>query len=334
MNIRLRLVAATAAAFTVFATPALAQMKSDTDVTVTASTASQAGVLVPATAVTPKDPDTAPRAAIDRFSSQAGTLQVRTAGNGLPGPNQPVDFDRGPFITRGLGPDGTPVQYYNFDVQSRMPARLYVVYREGEARPVEGQLDIVDAIPGDEGYNDFRQVVKVTVPRGYVANTVTSVAEIRDAGFPLNPTKALVNRPIVPEGSTAGRRLHGNSPELQRGWYRGQIVYYFRFEERALEATSGMVPVSPIYVTFAVNPGRPGGGPASGFRTEPGSAQTRNVVQTIPSDAGYSPLWFVSVYDNADFGEVHDLPSALRANILARGVALVNCPIVVVDGGR
>ena len=332
MNTRLGFAAA--AAMTVFATPAVAQVSAAADMAAASSTAMRHAVLVPATMATPKDPDTAPRAVIDRFSPQAGTLQVRTTENGLPGPNQPIDFDRGPFITRGLGPDGTPVQYYNFDVQSRAAATLYILYREGETRPVDGQLDIVDAIPGDEGYNDFRRVVKVTVPRGYAANAVTSVAEIRDAGCPLKGTTALVNRPIVPEGSTAVRRLHGNSPELERGWYGGQIVYYFRFEESTLEAASGMVPVSPIYVAFAVNPDRPGGGPASGFRTEPGSAQTHNVVQTVPSDAGYSPLWFVSVYDNADFGQVDDLASVLRANILASGVALVNCPIVVVDDGR
>jgi hypothetical protein len=58
--------------------------------------------------------------------------------------------------------------------------------------------------------------------------------------------------------------------------------------------------------------------------------QTHNVVQTLPSDAGYSPLWDVDVYDNADFNSVHDWPSAMDANILATGVALVNCPVVSV----
>lgn len=275
-----------------------------------------------------RSPDTAPVAFVDRFSPEAGTLQVRTATNGLPGPNQPIDFDRGPFITRGLGPDGRPVRYYNFDVQSRTPAPIYVLFREGDDRPVTGQLNIVDVIPGDEGYNDFWQVVKVTVPRSYVANTVTSLEEIRDAGYRLEATTTLVNCPIVPRGSTAKLRAGGGSSDLQRGWYRGQVVFYFTFEERALEARGGAVPVSPIYVTFAIDPDRPGGGPASGFRTEPGSEQTHNVVQTLPSDATYSPLWLVHVYDNADFDEVEDLRSVLRANILATGVALVNCPVV------
>ena len=56
----------------------------------------------------PTDPDSAPVAAVDRFSESAGTLHVRSDGNDLPGPDEPIDFDQAPFITRGLGPDGDP----------------------------------------------------------------------------------------------------------------------------------------------------------------------------------------------------------------------------------
>jgi hypothetical protein len=277
----------------------------------------------------PKNPDAAPQASIDRFSAAAGHLQVRTSDNGLPGPNQPVDFDSGPFITQGLAPDGTPVRYYNFDVQSTTPAPIYVLFRAGDDTPVEGQLNIVDVIPGDPGYNDFWQVVRVNVPREYVANTITSLAEIKEAGFPMHSTNMLVNCPIVPRGSTARQRLAGENSELTRGWYKGQVVFYFSFFERVLQTTqSGMVPVSPIYVTFKVNPDQPGGGPPSGFLTERGSQQTHNVVETVPSNPGYSPLWFVSVYDNAAFTKVEDLASVRREKILAPGVANVNCPIV------
>jgi hypothetical protein len=90
------------------------------------------------------------------------------------------------------------------------------------------------------------------------------------------------------------------------------------------------VPISPIYVAFAVNPNLPGGGPGSGFRVEPGTPQTHNVVATTPSDAGYSPLWSVNVYDNASFAAVSDLASAMAAPQLGAGVANVNCPVVEV----
>ena len=91
------------------------------------------------------------------------------------------------------------------------------------------------------------------------------------------------------------------------------------------------VPLSDILVTFNINPDQPGGGPPSGFMTEPGSMQTHNVVETLPTDEDYSPFWDVDVYDNADFSSVHDFASAQAANILATGVALVNCPIVSVN---
>ncbi len=38
----------------------------------------------------------------------------------------------------------------------------------------------------------------------------------------------------------------------------------------------------------------------------------------------------VNVYDNADFSKVRDRDSVLQANVLAAGVARVNCPIASV----
>jgi len=267
-----------------------------------------------------------PKASIDRFSTAAGHLQVRTATNHLPAPNAPVNFDQGPFVTHGFGPHGEHVTYYNFDVQPLVPAPLYVLYHEGDTAPVKGQWPIVDALPGDSGYNDFHVTVRVTVPAAYSANTITSAAALRTAGYAMEKTTTIVNTPIVPEGSTAKLRLNGASAALATGWFDGKTVRYFTFDERALTGTA--VPVSPIFVTFNANPGTTGGGPGSGFKTEPGTQQSHNVVATLPSDAGYSPLWQVSVYDNAGFDGVHDLATLHQAKVLAANVATVNCPIV------
>jgi hypothetical protein len=106
-------------------------------------------------------------------------------------------------------------------------------------------------------------------------------------------------------------------------------VRYFSFLEKALTGTS--VPVSPIYVTFNVNPGAAGGGPPSGFKMEAGSPQTHNVTATLPSDAAYSPLWFVDIYDNTAFATVSDLTTAQAAPLVMAGAADVNCPIVAID---
>ncbi|MGA2481130.1 MAG: hypothetical protein ABSG63_20495, partial [Spirochaetia bacterium] len=245
------------------------------------------------------DPMKSPRAVIDRFSAAAGHLQVRDGMNMLPGPNQSVNFDTPPFVTTGLGPNGQTVMYYNFDVQSTTPATLYLLVRRGDGMAVSGQLPIFDAIPGNPGYNDFWQVTNVVVPDGYVANSVGSLKALVDAGYPMEKTDTIVNRPIVPEGSTARHRLQGSDIGLHQGWYRNMIVFNFSFTEAPLSTTAGGgVPVSPIYVAFNKNPDQPKGGPMSGFRTVMGSMQTHNVVATLPGDEGYSPLWLVSPYDN------------------------------------
>jgi hypothetical protein len=278
------------------------------------------------------DPDTAPLAEIDRFSEDAATLMVRDGKNGLPEANQPVDFDQGPFVTQGLGPAGEVVRYYNFDIQPTEPAPIYVFVSAESGEPVADQLNVVGVIPGDTGYNDFWQVVEVRVPDDYVANSITSEAEIQSAGHELAPTDTVVNCPIVPDGSTATERLGGADAGLVRGWYDGTVVKYFHFGEKPdLALVGGIVPTSPIYVTFNVNPDEEGGGPASGFVTEESNEQTHNVVGALPTDPGYSPLWGVIVYDNADFESVADLPSAEEADILVNGAGNVNCPIAAIE---
>ena len=278
----------------------------------------------------PRDPNTADVVSVDRFSAAAGHLQVRTATNSLPGANEPVNFDQGPFITRGFTPDGHVVDYYNFDIQATAPAPIWVLFKQ-DGTAVSGQMNIIDVLPGDAGYNDFWQVVKVTVPDDYVANTVTSYSEIVASGYPTEKTNNIVNCPVVPKGSTATKRFTNEDPGLTRGWYKDKVVFYFNFSEKALSTTSsGAVPVAPIYVTFNINPADPNGGPSSGFKSEPGTspAQTHNVVAVVPTDNGYSPLWSVIVYDNNAFGSVNNLNTAMAAPVLVPSAGNVNCPIV------
>ena len=130
------------------------------------------------------------------------------------------------------------------------------------------------------------------------------------------------------DGSTASHRLSGNDIDLHNGWYKNKIVSYFTFSEASLKVDeNGMVPTAPIYVTFNVNPGMAMGGPASGFKTMPGTMQTHNVVSTLPGDMHYSPLWLVSAYDTADFSNVMDLSSAMNAMAEPGNPPTVNCPI-------
>lgn len=281
-----------------------------------------------------RNPDTADEASIDRFSSTAGHLMVRTSTNGLPAANAAINFDQIPFITKGLGPTGQTVEYYNFDVQPTTPAPIYVFFKDGQTASVPGQLNVIDVIPGDNSYNDFWQVYKVTVPDNYVANTISSAQEVVNSGYRIERTNSLVNCPVVPKGSTAVKRFTTESNALIRCWYKNKVVYYFNFGEKSLSTTaSGLVPLIPIYVSFKINPDQPNGGPDSGFKTETGTDKTHNVVSALPADAGYSPLWTVVVYDNSNFNAVTNLTTATSpmTTILIPNAGNVNCPVVSVQ---
>jgi len=276
----------------------------------------------------PKDPDQAPIATVDRFSDAAGTLLKRSADNHLPGPNEPIDFDTPPFNVWGLSPAGEPALYYHLDVKSTTPVPVYILYREGEDMPVQEQLDIIDTLPGEQGYNDFRQVWKVWVPKDYVANTITDASMLQQAGYKIEKTDKLLNMAVVPDKSRARVRFNGGHPELQRAWYRGQVAKFFLFNEAPLSVSGDKVPVSPIYDGFTINPGQPGG--EKEFCTDPNSTQTHNVVATMPGDKAYSPLWLRVVYDSAACASVHNLETALQAKKVAANVLFINCPMVSV----
>jgi hypothetical protein len=274
---------------------------------------------------TPKDINTATKVSVDRFSAAAGALMVRTATNGLPAANAPINFDNGPFITLGLDRTGAQVRYYNFDVHSTTPAPIYVFFKPGATAPMSGQNNIIGTIPGDAGYNDFWIVKKVNVPDTYVGNTITSETAVLSAGYTIESTNIIVNCPVVPFGSTAARSKTAGTPSaLTLGWYKDQAVAYFNFDEAAITAVSGRVPISPIYVMFNDN----AAGPSSGFKTEAVNTMlTHNVLETIPGDATYSPLWNVFVINNMNFNGVTNLTTAKSFTSTAAG-ATVNCPVV------
>jgi hypothetical protein len=254
---------------------------------------------------------------IDRFSAAAGHLMVRTADNGLPGPGQPIDLDRPPFITQGLAADGSRVRYYNFDIQPAKPATLYRLTRVHDRTAIAGQLDIVDGIPGDPGYSDFFRVAWAEVPEGYVVNSIKSADEVRGQALHVEVTGNVIDCPVVPRGTTARQATGVDAAVATEVWYRNSRVVCLQFGT-PLTLDGERVPTSPIYVTFD----RPGA-----FRTEAGAVQTHNVVMSLPGDVDYSPLWAVHVYDAAAFATVNDGPTALAAKLVDPGGPLVNCPV-------
>jgi hypothetical protein len=285
-----------------------------------------------ATPIKGKDINTATKVEIDRFSTAAAKLMVRTASNGMPSANAAINFDSGPFITTGLDRNGVKIDYYNFDIQSTTPEDIYVFFKAGANSPIEGQYNVIPTIPGEVGYNDFWLVNKVTVPDNFVVNTLTNEAAIIASGLPITKTNIIVNCPVVPFGSTAKKSAKAGIPStLSMGWYNDKAVVYFNFDEAPITTTpNGKVPTSPIYVIFNVDPSpsNPASGPASGFKTEAGNpSQTHNILATIPTDNGYSPLWDVSFLANSKFEMAKKLSDVANLAPMMAG-ATVNCPVV------
>lgn len=97
------------------------------------------------------------------------------------------------------------VFYFDFGTRSPsdgfavMHAPIWVLFME-DGTPVEGQQNIIDLLPGEEGYSDLWHVRRVIVDSSYVANTYKSAADIATAedegNVTIEETDIFVNCPV------------------------------------------------------------------------------------------------------------------------------------------
>jgi hypothetical protein len=263
---------------------------------------------------------------VDRFSDGAGTMMRRSEDPGLPAPNEPIDFDAD-FLSDALGPDGQGVEYYEFDVASFASASVYAFFLASDpSSRVGGQSPIFDVIPGEDGYNDFWQMVKVLVPDDYEPDSARSLVDIETEGFELERTGIIINCPIVPYGSTA--ELADRNPT---GWYQGKHVNYFSFGVLRVDVLNPGpldIPYAVVRVIFEDND------PDKGTKTELSTGESQNVFDTLPGDEMYRSLWRLDFVDAGEFDSVSDLQSskAAREADIDMDHFLVNCPIVTWPG--
>lgn len=109
---------------------------------------------------------------------------------------------------------GQEVYYFDFGQNPPVSAPIYVLVTgfdaDGNPQVVEGQHNIVNVIPGDEGYSAFWDVHFVTVPADYQANTITSAADLMSMNYPVKRAGVLVNCPIARTDETAMMGEGGN----------------------------------------------------------------------------------------------------------------------------
>ena len=176
---------------------------------------------------------------------------------------------------------GEDVVYYDFAMNSPLDAATSAVGiapiyafangigADGSPNFVDGQHNVIDLLPGDEGYSDLWQVHLVLVDDNYEAGTITSKAGIDATRYQQQVTNLLVNCPVVGAGSALE-----TGKELVNGYYRERDVFYPDF--------GGNVAVAiPIWAFV------------TGF-DEDGNPQfvegQRNIIDAVPADEGYFSL--------------------------------------------
>ncbi|MPZ97845.1 MAG: hypothetical protein GEU80_00685 [Dehalococcoidia bacterium] len=219
---------------------------------------------------------------------------------------------------------GADVEYYDFGATTPLaspggasvavaPIYAFVTGIDAQGMPqsVEGQHNIVDVIPGDEGYSDLWEVSLVVVDEMYAADSIRSAADVMSSGFEMVKPGLFVNCPVVPEDST----FEGGE-QLVQGWYQDQVVYYPDFGANDPVAI-------PIWV-FST------GMDAAGM-PRPVEGQ-RDIIDAVPGDAGYSAFWLVHLVTVPGDYEANSITSA--TDVAASGYEvtrtdmLVNCPVV------
>ena len=96
--------------------------------------------------------------------------------------------------------DGEEVFYPDFGPNEpvALPIWAFVTGFDGDTPLfVDGQSNIIDSVPSDDGYSAFWRVNMVVVPADYEANSIQSAEDAMASGFEIMETDLLVNCPVV-----------------------------------------------------------------------------------------------------------------------------------------
>ncbi len=96
---------------------------------------------------------------------------------------------------------GQQVFYPDFGLNDpvAVPIWAFITGMDADGNPefVEGQMNIIDLVPGDAGYSAFWNVNLVMVDDSYEANSITSAQEVMASAFEVLTPGIAVNCPVV-----------------------------------------------------------------------------------------------------------------------------------------
>lgn len=198
---------------------------------------------------------------------------------------------------------GRSVRYFDFGPIKLAPgnklAPIWVV-KNGAA----GQRNVIDTVPGRKSYSPLWAVVEVTWNDGVTPRVLRSADAVRaadEAGrVTLRKTAIVVNCPVF-----------GFGQKEVLGFAKGKTIAYYDLGPVKLKPGNK---VAPIWVLTN------------------GVAEQHNVIDTLPGDRDYTPLWKVSKVTFADGVTPRLLTSAAEVKAaVAAGEATVEAASIVVD---
>jgi hypothetical protein len=202
---------------------------------------------------------------------------------------------------------GTTVRYLDLGPIRLAPGNI-VAPIWAVTNPRKGQMNVIDVVPGMDAYTPLWRVTMVTWKKGADKRVLKSAAAVRAAvrngEVTLRRTSIVVNCPVLGFGQ----------PETI-GFYRDITVGYL--DLGAVKLRPGNT-VAPIYVTTN------------------GADGQRNIIDVVPGDEGYTPLWQVMMvtWNKGVAPRVLTSAAAVSAALAAGEITIeetdivVNCPVL------
>jgi len=204
--------------------------------------------------------------------------------------------------------DGEVVEYFDFGpielAEGNALAPIWVV-TNGTA----DQMNVIDTVPGQADYSPLWQVIEVTFNDGVDPRTLRSRAEVEQAEaageVTLTETDTVVNCPVI----------GFDQPEVL-GFAKGDTIAYYDLGPVELAGDSNAV--APIWAVTN------------------GVAEQMNIIDTVPGDDDYTPLWGVIMVTFSEGVEPYLLSSASEVEqaqeagdiTLETTDTVVNCPVL------
>jgi hypothetical protein len=219
---------------------------------------------------------------------------------------QPVKFVKASTLTAGFF-RGKTVRYFDFGpiklAKGNKDAPIWTV-----TNGVAGQHNIIDTVPGLAGYSPLWTVEKVTFADGVAPRLLESRAEVlaaQKAGdVTIEETTIVVNCPVV-----------GFGQKQVLGFEKGRTISY--------------LDLGPVKL-------KPGNRVAPIWAVTNAAAGQHNIVNTVPGDRDYTPLWLVNMVTFKDGVTPYLLRSSAAVTKAAakgdvtvkRTTIVVNCPVL------